>query len=125
MRLEIFIDLFPGWSGSATDLLEKLHGVATSNNNDTRNRYWPKTAARLGRDLKILQKTLRETGIEVTWTHDKTRNKARLLNIVKLPSDPSEESKQACAQKDVSDSKSTDSDKLLDLRKDRPPSYRD
>ena len=59
IALQIFIDLFPDWSGSATDLLEKLHEVATSNNIDTKNRYWPKRANQLSRILKILQQTLK------------------------------------------------------------------
>jgi hypothetical protein len=77
-----------------TGVLVHLNLVADANNIDRRSKYWPKTAARLSKSLKLLQRTLREIGIEVTWDRDKsTRNNTRIIVIRKLPSEPSEPSK--------------------------------
>lgn len=65
--LRIFIDLNKKFDGSATQLLERLHATAVTNGIDTRNRYWPKTSIRLSHALHILQKTLRDIGIDVSW----------------------------------------------------------
>jgi hypothetical protein len=122
IALQIFIDLFPDWSGSATDLLEKLHGVATSNNIDTKNRYWPKTANRLSRTLKILQQTLREIDIEITWDHEPNRKRARILKLKKLSSASSNRPQaQNHAQNDSADDRTIADDTLRELRDSEPP----
>lgn len=116
IALQIFIDLFPDWAGSATDLLEKLQGVAISNNIDIKNRYWPKTANRLSRSLKILQQTLREVDIEITWDHEPNRKRARILKIKKLSSATSNRPQSSdLAQNVVQTSDDTD---CADCRKD-------
>ena len=69
--------------------------IADSNNIDRRNRYWPKTASRLSRSLKLLQRTLREIGIEVKWEKDTTtRNNTRKIVIRKLLSESSDRPKE-------------------------------
>lgn len=94
IALQIFMDLMGKWEGSATQLLEKLHGIATSNSIDIKNRYWPKTANRLSRSLKILQRTLREVDIEIEWLRDTgTKKSARIIKIAKLSSEPSDRQK--------------------------------
>jgi hypothetical protein len=75
----------PQFSGTPTELLTRLNLIADANNIDRRNKYWPKTAARLGRSLKLLQRTLREIGIEVSWDKDtSTKNNTRIIIIRKL-----------------------------------------
>ncbi len=56
----------------------------------------------LSRLLRILQRTLRETGIELEWTKDtSTKNNTRMINIVKVSSEASERPiDQNHAQKD-------------------------
>ena len=79
------------FNGTPTELLINLNLIADSSNIDRRNRYWPKTASRLSRSLKLLQRTLREIGIEVTWEKDtSTRNNTRKLVIRQLPSEASD-----------------------------------
>ena len=76
------------FSGTPTELLINLNLIADSSNIDRRNRYWPK---RLSRSLKLLQRTLREIGIEVKWEKDtSTRNNTRKIVIRQLPSEPSD-----------------------------------
>ena len=79
------------FNGTPTELLINLNLIADSSNIDRRNRYWPKTASRLSRSLKLLQRTLREIGIEVKWEKDtSTRNNTRKIVIRQLPSEPSD-----------------------------------
>ncbi|HEY7108730.1 MAG TPA: hypothetical protein VH415_04815, partial [Nitrososphaeraceae archaeon] len=53
-----------------TALLVHLNLVAEANNIDRHTKYWPKTAARLSRCLKLLQRTFRDIGIEIRWVKD-------------------------------------------------------
>lgn len=81
------------WEGTPTELLTCLNGVAESNVIDRHNKFWPKTASRLSKSLRLLLRTLREIGIEVRWEKDtSTRNNTRIIVIRKLPSEPSEPS---------------------------------
>lgn len=74
-----------------TAVLVHLNLVADANNIDRRSKYWPKTAARLSRSLKLLQRTLREIDIEIQWDKDRsTQNNTRIIVIRKLPSEPSD-----------------------------------
>jgi len=122
IALQIFIDLFPDWTGSATELLEKLQVVAISNNIDTKNRGWPKTANRLSRTLKILQQTLREVDIEFTWDHEPNRKRARILKIKKLSSASSNRPQaQNHAQNDSADDTDDTDDTSKELVQSDPP----
>ena len=86
-----FDDEEPEYNGTPTDLLVKLNLIADVNNIDRRNKYWPKTAARLSYNLKILLKTLREVGIEVVWERDtSTKKSRRIITIRYLSSEASE-----------------------------------
>jgi hypothetical protein len=92
-----FVERFDGkeveFNGTSTELLVKLNLIADVYNVDKRNKYWPKSAPRLSRSLKLLQRTLREVGIEIRWYKDtSTRNNTRKIVIRKLPSEPSEPS---------------------------------
>lgn len=76
-----------------TALLAHLNLIADANNIDRRSTYWPKSAARLSRSLRLLQRTLREIGIEVRWEKDtSTRNNTREIVIQKLLSEQSDAS---------------------------------
>lgn len=115
IALQIFIDTVYEWKGSATQLLEKLQGIASGNGIDTKNTYWPKTANRLSRYLKILQKTLRDVGIEIMWLRDtSTKKGARIIKIVRLSSEPSDcqkEEKPSPAQTKTSDDRTISDDR--------------
>jgi hypothetical protein len=92
ITLQIFIQSRPDmkFDGTATVLLHELNKISLQNDIDIRNRYWPKTANRLSRGLRILQKTLREIGIEIEWYKDtNTQNKTRKMKIEFLSSQSS------------------------------------
>jgi hypothetical protein len=115
--VELFDDKGTEFRGTPTELLLKLNLIADAKNIDTRgNKYWPKTAARLSRSLKLLQRTLRETGIQVRWEKDKsTKNNTRIIVIAKLPSEPSESSnncKPCSKSPDESDGKNSSDNSL-------------
>lgn len=97
------------WSGTPTELLTWLNIIADANNIDRRNKYWPKTAARLSRSLKILLRTLREIGIEVVWHKDtSTKNSTRIITIRIISSEASERQKnENYTQKDCQSSDDT------------------
>jgi hypothetical protein len=85
----------PESSQTATELLTRLNMVAEANNIDKRNMYWPKTAARLSHSLKLLQRTLREIGIEVSGEKDmSTKKSTRMIRIRKIASETSERQKE-------------------------------
>ena len=114
IALQIFIQSRPDmkFDGTATVLLHELNKISNQNNIDIRNRYWPKTANRLSRGLRILQRTLREIGIEVEWYKDtNTKNKTRKMKIVFLSSPSSDRPiDQNYAQKDGKTSDDTRND---------------
>lgn len=133
--LRIFIDLNKKFDGSATQLLERLHATAVTNGIDTRNRYWPKTSIRLSHALHILQKTLRDIGIDVSWDRDGTRKNARIIKIRKVTSDTSDTSdegqsstkeNQVSDESDESDESITESigSDLLGEPSPRPDAYK-
>jgi primosomal protein N' len=113
--LQIFADVAAVWEGSATQLLEKLNEVASSNMIDTHNSYWPKTANRLSRSLKILQRPLRDIGLEIEWSRDTTTKKsARIIKIVQLSSEPSDRQKeQSYSESEDTTSDNRKQDKVL------------
>jgi hypothetical protein len=132
IALQIFIDSRKDkkFDGTATVLLHELNIIASQNGIDIRNRYWPKTANRLSRGLRILQRTLREIGIEIEWYKDlNTQNKTRKMKIEFLSSQssnrPIEENR---AQNEHGDDGTIGDDTLQELREseppDRPPGYR-
>ena len=132
IALQIFIDSRKDkkFDGTATVLLHELNKISMQNDIDTRNRYWPKTANRLSRGLRILQRTLREIGIQVEWYKDtNTQNKTRKMKIEFLSSQsshcPTEENR---AQTKHGDDGTIGDDTLQELREseppDRPPGYR-
>jgi hypothetical protein len=83
----------PQFNGTPTELLVKVNLIAEANNIDRHNKYWPKTAARLSRSLRLLQRTLRDIGIDVKWDKDtSTKNNTRIIIVTKLPSESSESS---------------------------------
>jgi hypothetical protein len=57
IALQIFIQSRENkkFDGTATVLLHELNKISMQNDIDIRNRYWPKTANRLSRGLRILQ----------------------------------------------------------------------
>jgi hypothetical protein len=120
---DLFDDKEPQFRGTPTELLLKLNLIADAKNIDRRNKYWPKTAARLSRSLKLLQRTLREIGVQVRWEKDKsTKNNTRIIVIAKLPSEPSDrpiDENQAQNNGKSSDDRS-DSDIKLPSDKDLP-----
>ena len=132
IALQIFIQSRPDkkFDGTATVLLHELNKISMQNDIDIRNRYWPKTANRLSRGLRILQRTLREIGIEIEWYKDtNTKNKTRKMKIEFLSSQssdcPKEENR---AQNEHADDRTIGDDTLQELREseppDRPPGYR-
>lgn len=125
IALQIFIQSRPNmiFDGTATVLLHELNKIALQNDIDVRNRYWPKTANRLSRGLRILQRTLREIGIEIEWyTETSTKNKTRKMKIVFLSS-PSSDShtEENRAQKEHSDDRTISDDTLKELVQSEPP----
>jgi len=132
IALQIFIQTRPDmkFDGTATVLLHELNKISMQNDIDIRNRYWPKTANRLSRGLRILQRTLREIGIEVEWYKDtNTQNKTRKMKIEFLSSQssdrPTEENR---AQNEHWDDGTIRDDTVQELREseppERPPGYR-
>lgn len=111
------------FDGTATVLLHELNKISMQNDIDIRNRYWPKTANRLSRGLRILQRTLREIGIEVEWYKDtNTKNKTRKMKIVFLSSPSSDRhNEENHAQNDRSDDRTISDDTLQELRESEPP----
>ena len=95
------------------------------NDIDICNRYWPKTANRLSRGLRILQRTLREIGIEIEWYKDKTQNKTRKMKIAFLSSESSQEENRAqtsvIERNEHGDDGTIGDDTLQELRKSKPP----
>lgn len=87
------------FDGTSTELLAKLNLYADSNGVDRNNRYWPKTASSLSYHLHLLQRTLRDVGIEVGEYRDtSTKNSTRKITIRITPSDavrPSEMEKSS------------------------------
>jgi hypothetical protein len=74
-----------------TALLVHLNLIAEANTIDRHTKYWPKTAARLSRSLKLLQRTFRDIGIEIRWEKDtSTHNNTRVIIIRNLPSEASD-----------------------------------
>jgi hypothetical protein len=132
IALQIFIQSRPDmiFDGTATVLLHELNKISMQNDIDIRNRYWPKTANRLSRGLRILQRTLREIGIEIEWyTENSTKNNTRKMKIEFLSSESSDRQKEENrAQNDHSDDRTISDDTLQELREseppDRPPGYR-
>ena len=92
IALQIFIESRPDkkFDGTATVLLHELNKISMQNDIDIRNRYWPKTANRLSRGLRVLQRTLREIHIEIDWYTEKTKNKTRKMKIEFLSSESSD-----------------------------------
>jgi hypothetical protein len=88
------------WSGTATELLKALEERV--DDAVVRRRDWPKTAARLGIDLRRLAPDLRKVeGIEVTFPAGHGTN--RLLHLVRArrePSQPSQPSREGHATDD-------------------------
>lgn len=125
IALQIFIQSRPDmiFDGTATVLLHELNKISMQNDIDIRNRYWPKTANRLSRGLRILQRTLREIGIEVEWYKDtNTKNKTRKMKIVFLSSPSSDRhNEENHAQNDRSDDRTISDDTLQELRESEPP----
>ena len=62
----IFMDGRERWSGSASELLIELDGVAQTHRVDTRSRSWPKAAHILSRRLNEIRPNLASGGIHVT-----------------------------------------------------------
>ena len=132
IALQIFIQSKEDkkFDGTATVLLHELNKISLQNDIDIRNRYWPKTANRLSRGLRILQRTLREIGIEIEWyTDNNTKNKTRKMKIEFLSSESSDRQKEVNrAQNDHSDDRTISDDTLQELMEseppERPPGYR-
>ncbi len=132
IALQIFIQSREDkkFDGTATVLLHELNKISIQNDIDIRNRYWPKTANRLSRALRILQRTLREIGIEIVWyTENSTKNNKRKMKIEFLSSESLDRQKEVNrAQNDRSDDRTISDDTLQELRKSeppkRPPDYR-
>jgi hypothetical protein len=118
------------FDGTATVLLHELNKISMQNDIDIRNRHWPKTANRLSRGLRVLQRTLREIGIEVEWYKDtNTKNKTRKMKIVSLSSTSSDRPiEENRAQNEHGDDGTIRDDTLQELREseppERPPGYR-
>jgi hypothetical protein len=138
------------WTGTATKLLAELNQTASSNDMDTHNKYWPKSAGRLSRILRTLQRTLREIGIELEWNKDtSTKKSTRIITIRYLSSEPSdcqnhedhsqnngqpydgteskenkvssEKKSEICAQNDASDASDASDSILKRLTETKPP----
>ena len=139
IALQIFIDSKEDkkFDGTATVLLHELNKISLQNDIDIKNRYWPKTANRLSRGLRILQRTLREIGIEIDWYKDtNTQNKTRKMKIEFLSSQSSQSSQEEnrgqnernLSANEHGDDGTIGDDTLRDLRESepprRPPGYR-
>lgn len=99
-------DLGQRWSGTPTELLEKVNVMAP----DTvkRERGWPKDAARLGSRLRRLAPALSRTGVDITEARV-GRNRTRTITIEEkggpdLPSAPSAPENSKGNQHDTADS---------------------
>ena len=125
IALQIFIDSKKDkkFDGTATVLLHELNKISMQNDIDIRNRYWPKTANRLSRGLRIIQRTLREIGIKIDWYKDtNTQNKTRKMKIEYLSSQSSHcPIGENHAQNEHGDDRTISDDTLQELRESEPP----
>jgi hypothetical protein len=85
------IDINKGfcWSGTTSELLEKLNTIAAENNINTNSKGWPKAANSLTRKLKTILSIIREgLGFEFSINRNTTGNNkgASSVKVWKIPS---------------------------------------
>jgi hypothetical protein len=74
------------WIGTPTQLLNSLESIAKEMMNiNTNSRSWPKSPNSLSRRLNEIRVNLRQVGIEIEWSRDRTR---RIITVRKIPYTP-------------------------------------
>src|SRR5690606_36457753 len=69
------------WEGTATELLAALEQYASDR--DQRSKHWPTSARALSGRLRRVAPLLRQAGVEVEWTRDSDRDRARKVRLQK------------------------------------------
>jgi len=80
------------WSGTATELLHRLEGLAGER--EAKSKFWPQSSRALGRRLRRLATPLRRLGIEI----DHKRTEDRIITITKARRETTETSETTVRQ---------------------------
>jgi len=69
----------PSWTGTATQLLANL--IPLAGDEVVRSRAWPSTALQLANAIRRIVPNLRSAGLEVTFSRQRQRGRARLITL--------------------------------------------